>query len=52
MATSGLISPSTQSVTFSVAATGAATVTAINGATASGTSFALKFAEGTTPSFR
>jgi hypothetical protein len=44
---SGLISPSTQVVTFSVAATGAATVTAINGAVpSSGASFSLNFAEG------
>ena len=47
MSASSLISPVTQIVTFSVAATGAATVTAINGATpASGASFALPFAEG------
>lgn len=43
---SGLLQPTTQVVTFSVAATGAATVTAINGATPTvSTFFALKYAE-------
>ena len=47
MAASGMLSPTTQVVAFSVAATGAATVTTINGATPAVTSsFALNFAEG------
>lgn len=47
MSASGMITPSTWVYTFSVAATGAATLTAVNGATpASGASFALPFAEG------
>jgi len=47
MSASGLIQNTTQVVTFSVAATGAATITSINGQTPSQTAyFALKFAEG------
>jgi hypothetical protein len=46
MSASGLLIPSTQVVTFSVAATGAATVTSINGQVpASGTSFSLLYGE-------
>lgn len=49
MSASGLLASNSQVVTFSVAATGAATVTLINGTNpASGTSFALKYAEGYT----
>lgn len=46
MSAASILTPTSQVVTFSVAATGAATVTSINGTTpASGTSFALKYAE-------
>jgi hypothetical protein len=49
MSASGMLQPNSQVVTFSIAATGAATVTSINGSTpASGASFALKYAEGYT----